>query len=150
MNRSWVVVIGLLVASCAGHPKPLVVKSFTLREATVPDGDDPMARGEVQRRLYGSVSRGEREQQIGQYYTVLWSDPAVGQPVEVLFEYQQAATGSTVKRSFQRFAPEDAEGKAEFKVIGEDFQTNGRVLAWRISLRRGAREIASQQSYLWE
>lgn len=151
MKRAMVAAAAaVLVAGCAGTHQPLVVKQFTLRKTAVPARDDPMVRGEVRRLLYGAVSRSERRDRIGQYYTVLWSDQAVGAPVEVWFEYRQAATGSALHRAYQRFAAAETAGKAEFHVTGEDFRRSGRVLAWRVSLRRGPREVASRQSYLWD
>jgi len=153
MKRAWMAMWAGVwaLAGCGGSLDPLVVKQYTLRDATLPSMDDPMVRGEVLHRLYGAVSWSERLDRLGQYYTVLWSErEGVGEPVRVVFEYQQAASGDKVKRQFQEFAPKEVEGKAEFKVIGEDFRKNGRVLAWRISLWRDKKEVASEQSYLWE
>jgi hypothetical protein len=97
------------------------------------------------------VSRSEREDRIGQYYTVQWWDAdGVGEPVEVVFDYQQAATGSRVKRETRGFAADATSGIAEFRFIGETFRRDGRVLAWRVALLRGGRELASEQSYLWQ
>ena len=49
----------------------------------------------------------ERRQRLGQYYTLLWHDPAgAGQgEVEVVFQYQQGATASRVKRMTKDFPP---------------------------------------------
>ncbi len=152
MNRAWMsVAAAMVLAGCGGTENPLVVKQYTLRDASVPSMDDPMVRGEVLHRLHGAVSWSERLDRLGQYFTVLWSEPeGVGRPAEVVFEYRQAATGDEVKRKGRRFGADAVSGKAEFDVIGEDFRKNGRVLAWRISLRRGGEEITSRQSYLWE
>jgi hypothetical protein len=153
MKRAWMAMWtgAMVLVGCGGSPDPLVVKQYTLRDATLPSMDDPMVRGEVLHRLYGAVSWSERLDRLGQYFTVLWSErEGAGEPVRVVFEYQQAASGDKVKRRFQEFASEEVEGKAQFKVIGEDFRKNGRVLAWRISLWRGKKEVASEQSYLWE
>jgi hypothetical protein len=127
------------------------VKQFTLRDSGRPDGDDPMVRGEVQRRMYGAVSNSERRDRLGQYYTVEWRDESlVGKPVELVFDYQQAVTGSRVKRETRGFDAQATSGRAEFKFIGEEFRRDGRVLAWRVALMRGGRELAAKQSYLWE
>ncbi len=93
----------------------------------------------------------ERKQRLGQYFTVAWRDAeGVGMsPVEVIFEYQQGATASRVKRMSKSFPATDVEGTAEFAVIGDDYFVGGRVLAWRVSVRRGDQEFASRQSYLW-
>lgn len=151
MKGAWLVMVAVLLVSCSGPEQALTIKQFTLRDAGNPEGDDPMVRGEVQRRLYGAVSASEREDRIGQYYTVQWhDDSALGKPVEVVFDYQQAATGSRVKRETRGFDPQSSSGQTEFKFIGEEFRDNGRVLAWRVALMRGGRELASKQSYLWE
>jgi hypothetical protein len=47
------------------------------------------------------------------------------------------------------FPAGDTDGTAEFAVTGDDYFIKGKVLAWRASISRGGREIASEQSYLW-
>lgn len=110
-----------------------------------------MVRMEKARRLHGAVSMAERKQRLGQYYTLLWSDPAgAGQgPVEVVFQYQQGASASRVKRMTKLFPASAKEGVADFAVIGDDYFTNGKVLAWNATVRRGERELAARSSYLW-
>jgi hypothetical protein len=111
-----------------------------------------MVRMEKGRRLRGAVSMEERRQRLGQYFTVLWSDPggAGSGGVEVHFEYQQGASASRIKRMSRSFPASDTSGTAEFAVIGDDYFKGGKVLAWRASVRRGGRELASRQSYLWK
>lgn len=107
---------------------------------------------EKERRLRGAVSVAERRQRLGQYYTMVWRDAAgAGSgPVEVVFLYQQGASASLVKRMTKSFPASDRDGIAEFAVIGDDYFKNGRVLAWKATLSRAGREIASRQSYLWK
>lgn len=145
-------VVLLCLVSCTRNPDTLVVKTFQLRDQDRSGVDDPMVRMEKGRRLRGAVSMEERRERLGQYYTVSWSDPAgVGSgPVTVLFEYQQGATASLVKRMVREFPAADSSGMAEFDVTGENYFTGGKVLAWRISVARGGRELASRQSYLWQ
>ena len=111
-----------------------------------------MVRMEKNRHLHGSVSMAERRLRLGQYYTLIWSDPAgAGSgPVDVVFQYQQGATASRVKRMTKAFPAGDATGIAEFAVIGEDYFKNGKVLAWKATVSRGGRELASKRSYLWQ
>lgn len=141
----------VFLGACASPPETLVVKQFVLRDQVRETSEDPMVRMEKARRLHGAVSMEERRQRLGQYYTLLWHDPeGAGQDtVEVLFEYQQGATASRVKRMTKSFPASAKEGVAEFAVIGDDYFTGGKVLAWRASIRRGNRELASSQSYLW-
>lgn len=147
-----ILLVALSLGACAGRQDALVVKQFQLRDQQRNTKDDPMVRMEKERRLHGAVSMEERRQRLGQYYTLLWQDEAgVGQgSVEVVFRYQQGATGSRVKRMTKDFPAADADGITEFAVIGDDYFTGGRVLAWKATVLRGGRELASKQSYLWE
>lgn len=142
----------LLLGACAGTPQPLVVKTFLVRDQESGAGDEPMTTMEKNRHLLGAVSMEERRGRLGQYYTVLWNDPqgAGSGPVEVVFQYQQGATASRVKRMSKSFPASDGKGAAEFAVIGDDFFKNGKVLAWKATLTRGGRELASRRSYLWQ
>ena len=141
----------LWLGACAGPPPPLVVKQYVLRDQTRNINDEPMVYMEKERRLRGAVSMEERRQRLGQYYSILWRDPAgAGRgPVEVVFQYQQGATASLVKHMSKKFPATDTDGKAEFAVIGDNYFKGGKVLTWKATLRRGDRELASRQSYIW-
>lgn len=139
----------LLVAACA-PPQPLEVSSHVVRDEQNDLDGDPMARNEKLRRLHGAVSMEERRNLLGQYYTIRWSDDAIGEPVTLTFEYQQGATGSQVKTIRREFPGGDASGATEITVIGDEYFNGGRVLAWRATLRRGDRVVATRKSYLWQ
>lgn len=111
-----------------------------------------MVRMEKERRLHGAVSMAERRQRLGQYYTLIWRDSAgVNQgPVEVVFQYQQGATGSRKKRITHEFPASASNGIVEFAVIGDNYLKGGRVLAWQATVLRNGRELASSRSYLWK
>jgi hypothetical protein len=148
---------GLLVILCltgCSTRSSLEVDSFFMRDFSTPETDEKMIRMEKLRRLHGALTAAERNDRLGHYYTMHWSDPAgAGKgkgEIEIVFEYQQGSTASQVKRQWQRFASSDRSGKAEFRVTGNDYLKGGRVLAWKATLKRGGREIASHHSYLWE
>lgn len=109
-----------------------------------------MARNEKLRRLHGAVSMEERRNLLGQYFTIEWNDDAIGEPVTITFEYQQGATGSRVKTQHREFSGDRTSGSTEIRVIGDDYFNGGRVLAWRATLLRGDRVVASRKSYLWQ
>lgn len=94
----------------------------------------------------------ERKKKLGQYYTILWSDPKPTNQgeVELLFQYQQGASGSLIKKMTREFPASDTQGQADFAVIGDDYFIGGKVLTWKATLLRGNREIATQKSYLWQ
>jgi len=141
-----------LLGACTDPAAPLVVQQFQVRDQKTVTKDDPMVRNEKLRRLHGAVSMSERREKLGQYYTLIWNDAkGVGLgPVELVFQYQQGATASRIKRMTRTFPAGDGSGQAEFAVIGEDYFQNGRVLAWKATLTRGGQEIATRQSYLWQ
>lgn len=141
-----------LLGACAGPPEALVVKQFQLRDQTRDRIDEPMVKMEKERRLHGAVSMAERRDRLGQYYTLLWNDPAgAGQgEVELIFQYQQGASASRVKQMIKTFPSAESKGSAEFAVIGDDYFKGGKVLAWKATLQRGKRVIATRQSYLWQ
>jgi hypothetical protein len=146
---------GLLLILCltgCSTRSSLEVDSFFMRDFSAPETDEPMVRMEKLRRLHGALTAAERNDRLGHYYTMHWSDPA-GEgkgEIEIVFEYQQGSTASQVKRQWLRFASSDRRGKAEFRVTGNDYLKGGRVLAWKATLKRGGREIESHHSYLWE
>ena len=141
--------LSLLMVSCASDPQGLTVKQYHLRENMFEQNDDQMARGEVQRLLHGAVTVEERQQKIGQYYHVIWQQP-VGkpEPIEVVFEYLQAGSGSKVKRLVQNGSVM-LRSDAYFTIAGNDYRKNGRVLAWRVTVKRSGSILASKQSYMW-
>jgi uncharacterized protein YcfL len=152
VNRWYLLIPLCVLGACAGHQEPLVVKQFKILDQKMDAMEDPMVRSQKQRRLHGAVSVAERNARLGTYYTLLWSDPqGVGTgAVELLFEYQQGATASLVKRMVKRFNSSEASGMAEFAVIGNDYLKHGRVLAWRATLSRGGRLLATRKSHLWQ
>lgn len=150
--KFWILlVVSVALGACAETGTGLKVKRFYLRDQDDSNSDDPMLRGEKLRLLHGATSMEERRARLGQYYTVLWEDEsgAGSGEVEVRFEYQQGGSASLVKTRTERFPAGDTSGKAVFSVIGDDYFKRGKVLTWKVTLWRGGREIASEQSYLW-
>lgn len=152
MNPRYFLPAVLALAACSTRPDPLEVKQFQLRDQHTSDTADPLVRMEKERHLRGAVSMSERAAKLGQYYTLLWNDAdGVGAgEVRVVLEYLQGNSGSRVKRMERTFPASAASGRAEFGVVGEDYKKNGRVLAWKATVSRGGRVLASRQSYLWQ
>lgn len=142
----------LCLSGCSATRSSLEVDSFFLRDFSITATEEPMVRMEKLQRLHGALTAAERNERLGHYYTMHWSDPAgAGKgEVELVFEYQQGHTASLVKSQSQRFASSDRNGKAEFRITGDSYLKGGRVLAWKATLKRGGREITSHHSYLWK
>ena len=145
--------LGVLGLVSCGGPKEMIVldvKEFHLKEIDPKIGESEVVRGEELKRLYGAVTPSQRRDRLGQYYTMRWDGPAglEHEPVRMVFEYRQAATGSRILQMEQSF-PAAAQGRAEFHVKGESYQKGGRVLSWRVRMYRGAELVETKRSYLW-
>lgn len=150
MIRQMALLLGIVVLASCGGPPALEVRPMHLRNREIADENEPMIRGEQRRLFHGAIGVREEEQVLGHYYTVLWHDAEVGEPVTIKFEYQQGSTASQVLSKVREFDGSLTKGRAEFQIIGDEYLKNGRVLAWRCSLWRGGRELEHRQSYLWE
>ena len=155
VNNRWIPQLSALLTvvilgACSSSPdESLKVRQFHLRE---PDAADKklaqMVRGEQMYRLKGAVTLEERKERLGDYYTVTWRARGA-QPTHVVMDYQQAVTGAKVLSQSRDLSPGVAGGKEEFRVVGDDYNQGGRVLAWRIRLLQGNRVLAEKRSYLW-
>jgi len=126
------------------------VRQFHLRDTKPADDSAAMIRGEQLYRLRGAVTKVERTNRLGDYYTVYWNHlgPEVSD-AKIIFDYQQATTASKVlTRSLPIPAGKDS-GSVEFRITGEAYQQGGNVLAWRARLIQGGKVIAVKRSYLW-
>lgn len=152
VNRSYSLLAVLLLGACTGPRAPLMVKQFQLRDQALATTDNPLVKMEKERHLHGAVSMAERREKLGQYYTLVWEEPAgAGQgEVQLIFQYQQGTSASRVKRMVKSFPAAETKGTADFAVIGSDYFKNGKVLAWKATLQRGGKVIATKQSYLWQ
>ena len=149
MKYLWLMMLALL-SSCVSN-EVLRVDSFHLKDIQVESYEAGMVRGEQRKRLHGAVSNQERQNRLGLYYTANWNDPALMQQAGILqFEYLQQITGASVQKMHHNIKVGESEGTIDFKIIGQAYQTKGRVLAWRLTYWRAGKLIASEQSYLWE
>ena len=105
---------------------------------------------ERQYLLYGAVSRAEQMERAGHYYAFNWKVTDRSQPVTVHFEYRQSKSGLEVRTMDAEVDDVRRSNWTKFEVTGPAYRADGTVTAWRVSLRRGDEELASQQSYLWE
>jgi hypothetical protein len=100
---------------------------------------------ERQYRLFGSVTQLDARQRCGDYFDFFWR---AKRPADItvrlakLHEHVQA----------QEISYRNVRGtrKTEFKVIGDDYFDDGRVIAWRCLLVENGRIVAENHSYMWE
>lgn len=143
----------LFAVSCAQR-EPLSIRQFHLTDTEVERDyydrfdENPFVRGEINKRTHGAITTKEREARRGHYYNVNWSQLTGTKPVKILLEYRQGSSGAQIKTKTQTLPPA-SRGYTELQIIGSDYQQNGRVLSWRITLFEGKEKVASKQSYLW-
>lgn len=110
---------------------------------------DPSINFERQHHLYGAVTKAEVMARGGHYYTVFWKADDREQPVKVRLEYRQAGSGLETKVVEQEVADIRRNNTTHFQVTGDEYNSNGRVTAWRVTVMRGKAELVSKASYLW-
>ena len=104
---------------------------------------------ERQYRLFGAVTALDQRQRFGNYFDFFWRAKRPSD-VTVRLEYRQEKLHEHVQA--QEISYRNARGtrKTEFKVIGDDYFDDGRVIAWRCLLIENGRIVAQNRSFMWE
>lgn len=104
---------------------------------------------ERQYRLFGAVTALDQRQRYGNYFDFYWRAKRPSD-VTVRLEYRQEKLHEHVQA--QEISYRNARGthKTEFKVIGDDYFDDGRVIAWRCLLIENGRIVAENRSFMWE
>ncbi len=162
--------VALVTAGCATpeapeqailtEPPPLPVAiddSFTFRKIQqpfvspepFPPRTDRVVVFERERLLHGAVSESERRERYGHYYRFFWRAEREA-PITIRFEYRQARLGEYVQAREMTYPAASGSIKSEFRIIGDDFEQDGRVTAWRVMLIENGVVRALEQSFLWK
>jgi len=116
-------------------------KSTTVQDASI--------TFERRYRLFGAVTKLDRRERFGNYFDFFWraQRPAA---VTVRLEYRQEKLHAHVQA--QEISYPNARGtrKTEFKVVGDDYFDDGRVIAWRCLLIENGKIVAENRSYSWD
>ena len=124
-----------------GKPKSPNQKTSTLQDAPIVF--------ERQYRLYGAVTGLDQRQRFGDYFDFFWR---VKRPsdVTVRLEYRQEKLHAQTQAQEITYRNVRGTYKTEFKVIGDDYFDDGRVIAWRCLLISNGSIVAENRSFLWE
>jgi hypothetical protein len=124
----------------SGNPAP-AQKTLTLQDVPI--------TFERQYRLFGAVTLLDARQRCGDYFDFFWraKRPA---DITVRLEYRQAKLHEHVQAQEISYRNVRGPRKTEFKVIGDDYFDDGRVIAWRCLLVENGRIVAENHSYMWE
>lgn len=145
-------ILVLSMVGCAGTPVGIDrVKEFRLTTTEYGHLAPGLVRAQTAAALHGAMTSKEREDRLGQYYTVYWHDREPQVPLELVFEYQQASTGSKVLTRKLDYPAGRAGGSVEshFDFIGPEYRKSGTIMTWCASLVRDGKVVARKTSYLW-
>lgn len=109
---------------------------------------DDMLDFERKRVNFGAVTQLDRRERWGHYYTFFWRTNRAAD-LTVRFEYRQQNLGSLVQAQEIQYPAAKGSLKSDFKVIGDDYEQDGKVTAWRAVLIENGKIVALNQSFLW-
>jgi hypothetical protein len=111
---------------------------------------DPAIVFERAYHLHGAVTMAEQMERAGHYYTFFWKVNDRTQPVTVRFEYRQANTGLVVKLKEEQISNVRRNNITKFSVTGPEYQADGAITAWRLTLMSNGQELVHADSFLWK
>jgi hypothetical protein len=131
---------GALTGGGGGSTAPSQ-KTVTLQDAPI--------TFERRYRLFGAVTLLDARQRFGDYFDFFWR---AKRPADLIvrLEYRQEKLHEHVQAQEISYRNVRGTHKTEFKVIGDDYLDDGRVIAWRCLLIENGRIVAENRSYMWE
>ncbi len=111
--------------------------------------DDVNIAFERRRLLYGAVNPSDVRNRYGNYYTFMWRSKRAAH-LTVRLEYRQQKLGALVQAREVDYPAGLGSHVTHFNVTGDDYQEQGRVIAWRlVVIEDHDKIVALKQSYLW-
>ena len=126
----------------------LGAKSNTPSQKTATLQDAPITF-ERQYRMFGAVTGLDQRQRFGNYFDFFWRAKRPSD-VTVRLEYRQEKLHEHVQAQEITYRNMRGTNKTEFKVIGDDYFDDGRVIAWRCLLIANGQIVAENRSFMWE
>jgi hypothetical protein len=123
-------------------------KSTSPSQKTATMQDAPITF-ERQYRFFGAVTALDQRQRFGNYFDFFWRANRPSD-VTVRLEYRQEKLHEHVQAQEISYRNVHGNHKTEFKVIGDDYFDDGRVIAWRCLLIENGRIVAENRSFMWE
>ncbi|PYJ19542.1 MAG: hypothetical protein DME99_12255 [Verrucomicrobia bacterium] len=104
---------------------------------------------ERQYRLFGAVTGVDQRQRFGNYFDFFWRAKRPSD-LTVRLEYRQEKLHEHVQAQEISYRNVHGTHETEFKVIGDDYFDDGRVIAWRCLLIENGQIVAENRSFMWE
>lgn len=111
--------------------------------------DNPVIQFERNRINFGAVTLLDKREREGNYFKFFWRSTRRAN-IAVRLEYRQEKLGAYVLAREVMYNNVVGSVKTEFKVIGDDYVQDGRVVAWRALLIENGKIVGLTQSYLWD
>lgn len=111
--------------------------------------DNPVIQFERSRINFGAVTEVDRRERYGNYFKFFWRS-ARRTDLTVRLEYRQEKLGAYVLAKEVDYNGVAGSVKTGFKVIGDDYLQDGRVVAWRALLIENGKIVGLTQSNLWD
>ncbi len=137
---------GEQAAQTTGKGGKLASTAPSSKSTTVQDASITFER---RYRLFGAVTKLDQRERFGNYFDFFWraKRPA---DVTVRLEYRQEKLHAHVQAQEISYPNVHGNHKTEFKVVGDDYFDDGRVIAWRCLLIENGKIVAENRSYTWE
>jgi hypothetical protein len=116
-------------------------KTTTVQDASI--------RFERQYRLFGAVTKLDQRERMGNYFDFFWRARRIAD-LTVRLEYKQEKLHAHIQAQELFYPAARGNYKTEFKVVGDDYFDDGRVIAWRCLLIENGSIVGETHSYLWE
>jgi hypothetical protein len=139
---------GPMLTTGRSETSSLKSKSNSPSQKTATLEDAPITF-ERQYRMFGAVTALDQRQRFGNYFDFFWRAKR-SSDVTVRLEYRQERLHEHVQAQEISYRNVRGTHKTEFKVIGDDYFDDGRVIAWRCLLIENGRIVAEKRSFMWE
>ena len=148
--------MALSLVSCASNSGGSGVATITkvnpyyLQPGKRIETQDAMISFEQRHYIHGAVSSEDFLGKFGHYFTVFWKTKAKGSDYTVKLEYTQANTGPEVHVKEVQVPSAKSRNTTKLEVVGDEYNTNGPVTSFKVSLVSGGETVAESRSFLWK
>lgn len=148
--------LALSLVSCATSPDAGGVATITkvnpyhLQPGKRIETEDNMIAFEQRHYYHGAIDATDFMEKFGHYFSIFWKNDAKGADYTVKLEYTQANTGPEIHVKEVQVPGAGSRNTTKIDVIGEEYQTNGPVTSFKVSLISGGQTVAENRSFLWK
>lgn len=142
--------LGGCTTSNSGPVAITKVNPYHLNEKTAASrSTDPMLEFRPERLLHGAVTAEERRDRFGFYFSIFWKTDT-RDPATVRLDFRQGNTGSRVFTREETVSSPKRSNVTKFRVIGDEYEANGKVTQWKVSVIEAGKVVAEYKSFLWK